>query len=269
MKNINLMLNQMESGLEQIGFTDLSVSDNNEKARECVTNTLVEIQEYVMQNNFRSVENEIAYFKRIRPGLAAKVSLISFMIQYQSFSILSEGLVKELILTRKEHFERIVCDNKNHFLLLNRNLANNDHIFFTRNQFQIPANYLGDLVLRNPKALTYHSLLLEVIETDRLIEGFLNKTPEKLNNSQIILKWAGSKRELIELMYSLYYLKVCNNVTIRDMTTAFERLFDIDLGDVYREFHAIKNRNEPTLFIDRLRDIIHDIIDKEGGYNPR
>lgn len=53
MKNINLMLNQMESGLEQIGYTDLSVGDNSEKARECVTNTLVEIQEYVMQNDFR------------------------------------------------------------------------------------------------------------------------------------------------------------------------------------------------------------------------
>lgn len=269
MKNINLMLNQMESGLEQIGYTDLSVSDNSEKARECVTNTFVEIQDYVMQNNFRSIENEIIYFKRIRPGLAAKVSLISFMIQYQSFSVLSEDLVKELILSRKEHFERIVGENKNHFLLMNRNLENNDHIFFTRNKFPIPANYLGDLVLRNPKALTYHSLLLEVIETDRLIEGFLNTTSKKSNNKQISLKWTGSKRELIELMYSLYYLKVFNNVTIRELTKAFERLFDIELGDVYREFHAIKNRNEPTLFIDRLRDIIHDIIDKEGRHGPQ
>ena len=53
------------------------------------------------------------------------------------------------------------------------------------------------------------------------------------------------------------------------MTKAFERLFDIDLGDVYREFHAIKNRNEPTLFIDRLRDIIYEIIDKEGRHGPQ
>jgi len=258
----------MESGLEQLGYSDLSVCDNSEKARECVIKALVEIQEHVAQNNFSNVENEIIYFKRIRPGLAAKVSLVSFMIQYQSFKGISEELIEELIHSRRDFFKRIVCENKNHYLMMSRDLANNDAEFFTRNKFPTPANYIGDLVLRNPKALTYHSLLLEVIETDRLIEGFLNKTPEKLNNNQITLKWTGSKRELIELMYSLYYLKVFNNITIREMTKAFEKLFDIDLGDVYREFHAIKNRNEPTLFIDRLRDIIYEIIDKEGRHRP-
>src|SRR5690554_6989904 len=98
------------------------------------------------------------------------------MIQYQSFSVLSEDLVKVLILSRKEHFKRIVCENKNHFLQMNRNLENNDHLFFTRNQFQIPANYLGDLFLLILKDLPYNSLLLEFFEIVGLFEVFLIKT---------------------------------------------------------------------------------------------
>jgi len=85
---------------------------------------------------------------------------------------------------------------------------------------------------------------------------------EKLKDYPV-LKWNGSKVDLVELIYVLAYAgNIEHESNELDMLVkSFEKLFDIDLGNHYRIFLDIRNREEPAKLLLRLADILHKVVD--------
>ena len=54
-----------------------------------------------------------------------------------------------------------------------------------------------------------------------------------------LLEWTGKKTELIELIYGLYATNRISSgkVSIKKLTAVFEKLFKVELGDLYHTFH--------------------------------
>ncbi|MBK8349767.1 MAG: RteC domain-containing protein [Saprospiraceae bacterium] len=77
------------------------------------------------------------------------------------------------------------------------------------------------------------------------------------------LKWGGSNVELIELIYVLAYAgKIEHESKEMDMLVkAFEGTFDIDLGNHYRTFLDIRNRQEPAKLLLVLVDTLRVVVD--------
>ncbi len=77
------------------------------------------------------------------------------------------------------------------------------------------------------------------------------------------LKWGGSNVELIELIYALAYAgKIEHESNEMDMLVkAFEGTFDIDLGNHYRTFLDIRNRQEPAKLLLVLVDTLRVVVD--------
>lgn len=270
MKRIDLMVSQMESDLKGLGYSSLTATTNCEKALECVKQTLVKIRMYLMQNGFKSNEDEIQFFKIVRPTIASKISLIAFIIEYMHTCAVSEQMKVDLINQTTTQFKQLMVENKVHVINMKRDLGENDLRFFIRNRFTAPVNNLGKIVLQDTEFLTYHSLLKEKILTQELIQNFLNTMSEKSRAPMTTLTWTGSKAGLIELMYSLYYSQAVNhgNLDVKYLTRCFEQFFNVQLGNVYRAINEIKNRNEPTIFLDKLKSVMENMIDEEDGFHP-
>jgi len=93
------------------------------------------------------------------------------------------------------------------------------------------------------------------------IEDQLYKTTEQGEEYADLpkLTWTASKAYLTELIYALHALGVFDNgnADIREIAKYFERVFNIDLGNVYHVFLELKNRKiNPTKFADALRDAL-------------
>lgn len=109
--------------------------------------------------------------------------------------------------------------------------------------------------------------MLEVYLKNELIK--LDRTKPNIahfaNTPKVKLTWTDNKSALIELIYALYYNASFNNgkADIIEISRYFEIVFNIDLGDVYRTFLELKNRNARTKFISNLNDILQKKM-KEG-----
>ena len=81
-----------------------------------------------------------------------------------------------------------------------------------------------------------------------------NRTSLPLND----LKWTGPKTALIEIGYGFESSKYVNRGTanIKEIMIAFETMFNIDLGEYYRDYISIKGRADRTkhlnIIIERL-----------------
>ena len=78
------------------------------------------------------------------------------------------------------------------------------------------------------------------------------QTPSPLHKGP---KWTGSKVELIELIYALHTEGVLNKGAsgLKEITSFFESVFEIDLGQFHRVFLEIRNRKtERTKFLNTL-----------------
>jgi len=270
MKRIRKMVSQMNSDLNRLGYTDLTANVNSEKALNCVTDTFYKVRMFVTKNGFNSVEDEIQFFKTIRPKVASRIGFITFVIEYMHISTISVQMKDDLINQKSSYFKLIITENKNQIVRINRNMKEDDDKFYIRNKFTAPTNMIGNEVLLDPNFTTFHSLLKEKLLTYELIQKFLNNMSESAEKYLSPLVWTGSKAALTELMYSLYHAQSLNNgnLDIRLLTQTFEKIFNIDLGDVYRTFHEIKNRNEPTIFLEKLKSVILNKVEEDDRFHP-
>ncbi|PKR80698.1 hypothetical protein CW751_07975 [Brumimicrobium salinarum] len=270
MKNIKVMIGQLHTDLEELGYSEHTAHINSEKILNCLTETLQKVRLYVLKNGFLTTRDEIHFFEDVRPELVSRITYITFVMEYQIVSRYCAEVRENLIKKMTNDFTQLISDNKNHIIQMNRGLEEDKRKFFIRKNFRPPINNLGNLVRMDSEFTTYHSLLIQKIKSNELIHNFLNQVKKEPNTALSNLKWTGKKVSLIELMYALYYSGVFNNgkMDIKSLTKSFEHFFNVKLGNVYRAFNEIKNRNEPTIFLDILKTSIQNKVDEEEGYYP-
>ena len=72
-----------------------------------------------------------------------------------------------------------------------------------------------------------------------------------------VLRWTGTKRALVELIYALDACGCLNKgtVDIKEIVAYFEYVFDIDLGDFYHTYMELKAKTKDrTGFLSTLKD---------------
>jgi hypothetical protein len=74
-----------------------------------------------------------------------------------------------------------------------------------------------------------------------------------------MLRWTAPKVALIELIYALHASGVYNNgnTDLKRIASAFERFFQVDLGNFFNAFQEIRIRKKNrTVFVDRLKETL-------------
>ena len=151
-----------------------------------------------------------------------------------------------------------------HYYRLNE--CYNDNLYFIRNK--VNSFHLQDSFLSNFDSAfsSSHDYLVSQILANNRLEAFLKSEINSiLNQSNFThvddmgnspnLQWTESKTALIELIYALSASGSINygKCKIRELTTSFEKIFDIQLADIHRTYQYIKSRSAPTKFIERLQ----------------
>lgn len=80
------------------------------------------------------------------------------------------------------------------------------------------------------------------------------------------LEWNATKTDLIDLIYALQTSGAIKDGTarIKEMATAYEQMFNLDLGNYYRIYIEIRERKvERIKFIDKLNSSINARMELE------
>lgn len=92
----------------------------------------------------------------------------------------------------------------------------------------------------------------------RLYDQFILEIAKRRNpNHQNELVWTAPKTNLIELLYALHASNSFNDgkAGLKQVAEAFERIFQVSLGNYYRVFQDIRQRKiNQTVFLDQLKE---------------
>ena len=77
-----------------------------------------------------------------------------------------------------------------------------------------------------------------------------------------MLPWTGKPIELVELLYALHEAGCFDTLFLKDLFAAASEQLGCDVNNFYSLFNTVKTRGVPTKFIDKLRLVLLQKIEK-------
>ncbi|MGB3342813.1 MAG: RteC domain-containing protein [Aequorivita sp.] len=265
----NSILKKLDGELDTLEMEVEDVLEKAEKGIQLTKKSLKLIRNLVVEEGFTSKENEINFFKKIKPRVYSK--LIYYVKLFNIESKRPRGSNKSQIKYLNCHIDRLQTyfnDNLDFYHYYRRDATILDEQYFLRGKADLrlfPDTF--HFFVDEQFSTSHDSTVATILAYDLLIVH-LKRGIDKLENNgnyssigglhkKPKLTWTAHKIYLIELIYALHSTDVINNGTadIKDIAYFVERTFKIDLGDYYRAFLEIRMRkNSRTKFLDTLKD---------------
>mgnify|MGYP000484113157 CR=1 FL=1 len=229
---------------------------------------LGELKNFIISYPFASTEEEIHFFKELKPLLASKIIYYNTVYKIEvRFPSGSEEVQRDYLLSETDRISKSFQRNLAFYQYHRTKATYLDRQYFMRGKPDIQIIVDSFYYETDPQFSTSYDykvakiLALELFAiylTNRLneLERRFQRQQVKNGNIKKLLQWTGTKRALVELIYALYTNGDFNKgtVDIKDIVSYFEDIFDIDLGDFYHTYMELKSRtNDRTHYLNTLQ----------------
>lgn len=262
------ILNEIEKKHESLELSiDKSILDTTEQMILLLTEKLDIMKQHVISSNFKSIDEEIIFFKDIKPYVHGL--LIFYKNIYDVETTCPIGSDKEIVNHYNNFLEKLSKTNKRHYQInsfyqyIKSKRTDKDELFFLRfKNKDIIYKHNQSFVFIDHQFTTFYDTLLSLIISEKKIYFYIkNKIDHILldynNTTNSNLNWSNSKSSMIELIYALHISKSIPQSNIRKIASVFEQVFGLKLGDIHHTYHRMKYRtNSRTLFLDQLKEAL-------------
>ena len=263
----------MNERLDEIAKT----SENNlqlaERSYHTIQATLLELKEYIQTYQFKDQQEEILFFKEIKPRFLKE--LIFYMEVFYLEAGKPVGNTDAQTRYYKQASERInIFFERNHTLYIYYRMGkdNLDTSFFVRggDNNRLQPEYSLDI---DSKFSTVHSFKLSEIQAYEQLNEYVEQALYVINHpdAQAMTRnkknknlWTDSKAALIELAYAIHSRGAVNNGKgdVKQIIADLEMVFNVQLGNFYRTFQSMRTRKKNrTPFLDTLKDSLEKRMD--------
>lgn len=247
-----------------------------------VRGVMEELKSEVLARGFEGVEQEVRFFKEVKPRFHCLLILANERFHYRNQRPMLAG--KELERYGRAQLQAIEQFFERYGLVYHYYRMGSvelDERLFLRE------NVSDDLVFAGlpeiyPVFSTYGEYLfskfmaLERLRTEILVE--LSPVAGE-QASQVLrsrkgreLRWTGDTCNLIEMAYGLFDTRQLNDgqVDLSDIMEVFEQVFKVNLSRYFRRFTEIKRRKtvSKTKFLDSMVEEVNRRIDEGDAYVP-
>ena len=235
-----------------------------------IVKSINKLKLFIVKYKFKNENEEILFFKKIKPQFIAKYIYQAFVFSVESKR--PHGCSKMVLgFLEEEHKKMHLFHNDNLEFCRYYRAGNDhlDHLYFVRGKidFKISLDYYSCKI--DERFCTHHDELVSKILANQLIEEYLkneieslhqqiNSTSTNSKNAKIsTLNWTAPKSAIIEILYAFHADGCFNNgnASIRQIADIFEANFNIDLGQYSRSFIDMSARKTgKTKYIDVLKE---------------
>jgi hypothetical protein len=270
---------KLNSQLQKIDLEETELLKKALQSITCIESALNELKSFLMNHTFKSDDEEIQFFKEIKPGIYSQ------LIYYVKVSNIESKRPIGSIESQQEYFRDELAELTLFF---------NNHLEFYR-YYRMKSTFLDDkyfvrrrkdihlhldnlIIFTEPEFSTNKDYMVaEIIANDRLevfLKTELDALTIKANNpnwgqlgmvGNTTLEWTDDKTSLVELIYAINAMGSLNHgkCEISVLTAFFEQGFNVKLADVYRTFIDLKDRGTPTKYIDNMRASLRQRMGKD------
>lgn len=270
------VLNELEEELRIISFDYDNPISMCDKSIEKIVLHLEKLKNFLITSKFVDEDEEIHFFKNIKPKFTSKLIYFKKVKNLETRKPTgSRKMQREYLDNELDKLNIYFSENLEFF-----NYYRTGAIFVDKNLF-VRYNSIIDYNLeifyheKDQSFSTSHDFKVGTILAHDIFQKYIenkirnlsdnNQKPVSIQLVNKILKWTGSKTSLIELIYALHTQKVFNDgkAELSEIAKHFEKIFDIELGDIYRACNEIKNRKiNKTKFIDELSENLNKRFDE-------
>ncbi|MFD2907948.1 RteC domain-containing protein [Flavobacterium ardleyense] len=271
------LISNLEAQLSTIQWQNENTIKNAEQAVKLTINSLEELKTFFKKNEFKNKQEEIEFFKNVKPKLTSK---LIYYNEIYNIEISKPAISKKAEL---KHYDRELAklktyftDNLEFFKYYRSGNTALDKKYFLRRKHDIKLSLDSSYFQSDLNFTTSHDYKVAKIIANNELQKFIEN--KRANNQQpahghqvhavdpTSLKWTGSKVALVELMYALHTEGVINNgnISLNETAKQLEILFNIEIGQFNRVFSEIKNRKSihKTSFLNSLKENLIKRIDE-------
>lgn len=274
--NVKLLerVTELTKGIEVFEYVDPDLQFRLKDKILQIENGISELNSFIRGYRFDSIQDEIIYFKEIKPKLVKEYvflsSLKSFYEKHQDLEIKQSKPFKKEI-QRLLYFIR---DEKEFYGYTKSQHSHNDERYFTRLTHSGAARTVYSLNADLESSCSHGLLLAKITAYEKLVDFYtrqLNLIKAPLQQEQfkesLLLHWKAKKVDAVELVYALYYSGAVDTkkCTVHELAKQFGELFQIQITDqLYREYIDIKRRKlEPARFLVKLLNHFRNKVEEE------
>ena len=226
---------------------------------------LEKLKTYFLEYSCKDENEEIKFFKDIKPQLTSKLIYYNEILNIESNKPIAslksvrkyynaELKKNEYFFEKNREFYRY-CRNANQYL---------DDKYYIRNKKDLQMPVDSFYLHTDKNFTTSHDFKRAQIMAKENLQKYLieasNNTRESRNNYEKngpVLKWTGSKVGIIELIFALHTEGAFNHgaCELREIVKGFEKAFNVEIGQFHRTFYEICSRkSKRTKFLNTLKE---------------
>ncbi|MRJ09131.1 tetracycline regulation of excision, RteC [Ornithobacterium rhinotracheale] len=265
---------EIEKEEKKVTFETKQITQEALKIVIYLNDKLQEFRKEVLQKGFEDDDEEIYFFRHIKPNIQGKLIFYNRVYRTEMLRPTSiNDFTKKYFSDEEERCRKrydyfLKSDDFYRYYWSGRN--DKDALYFKRFAINLAdglENHVFDL---DPYFSTYYDYLVaRIIARELFYDYLLFRTTEKqyedIEDFEHSLEWSASKNALVELIYALYCSGAISNgnTNLSAISFAFQRIFKVELKDINHSFHRMKFRSKSqTLFIDQLQSSLQNYINK-------
>lgn len=249
----------------ELDYAQFALMETDESIRK--------IKGWVIGHDFDCWENEITFFKELKPQFISQYIYFSKIVAYlSSFPASGIKYKKKIIESEFEKLQYFYIENSEFVSYYRRKATYLDRKHFLRFKYDLDVKLSPDFHSYDERFSTTHDYLVATIIAYDQYEAFLKAQVNLLKdeNHKLVetdtskIHWTASKTDLVELVFALHQAKCLNHggSDLAETVRWFETKMNIDLGNYHKTFGEIRNRKTPqTRFLEEMREGLQKYID--------
>lgn len=258
---------EIDIKIEQIECSEISMIAKSLEASRILAKAFNQLKVFILSYDFKDEEEEIYFFKETKPRLCSR--LIFYRKVYNIEMNRPTGIEKQ-----REYLSELLNDiNKYNskrldFIRYYRSDSSHlDTLYFLRDKTDVE-QYLETFYYEfDPNFSTNCDFKVAKILANDMLSAYLMHELELLKDNGFKTSsfgfpatkktWMGSKAELQEQIFSWDSAGMFGDVPLTQLYDYIQNVFNIQLdSNLSRTFGDLKIRNNPTPFLDKLKDAL-------------
>ncbi len=262
---------------EKVFANSINIIFNAKHMVVYISEILSTLKKNILGQGFKNEQDEIHFFKEIKPKILSKLIFYNKLYRIETFSpTYSNNLLENYYLKKIAQLSsefKIYAYKTDFYRYYKSERTDKDLEYFTLGNIDFH-NGLSSIVFEiDCKFSTYYDYKIARILANELLYDYLQAKIFSIQatygyadvQDKDSLVWSESQNALIELIYALHVAGSINygKGEIRKIAVFFQGLFGISLTDMHHAFHRMKTRSKSkTSYLDKLKESLENYMDK-------
>jgi len=271
---IDNILQKIDSEINSFDIYGYDIIGNSIKMIDIIQTHIDQLRERVIVYEFGSQEEEIIFFKELKPQVLSKQLYFNKIYCIESkFPTGSNEAAKRYLNDQLHSLEYYFNRHLDFHQYYRSGSTVYDKYYFVRGNVDPKLCNDSSRFNSDLKFSTVYDFKVAKIIANEMLRIYLNRRLKMIEDPALFTEtkkgrrtWTGQKNALIELGYALYVSGDIDhgNIDVKEIMDTLGEAFNVDLGEYYRTYIALRSRKkDQTAYLNTLIEKLKKKMDED------